>query len=68
MASDPKEIWLEPACCADPHSGRLWAEDNPFPECDDGVQPTRYIRADLAAPTPPLALVIALVRAKEAVS
>jgi hypothetical protein len=27
----------------------LWAEDNPFPECDDGVQPTRYIRADLAA-------------------
>jgi hypothetical protein len=49
MASDPKEIWLEPACCADPHTGRLWAEDNPFPECDDGVKPTRYIRGDLAA-------------------
>lgn len=50
---DPAEIWLEPECCADPRTGRTWAEDNPFPDCDEGRQPTRYVRADLAASTAP---------------
>lgn len=55
VVPDPEVIWLEPACCADPAHGRMWATDNPFPECDDGVQPAKYIRADLAAAPSPAA-------------
>src|SRR5690625_4430841 len=48
--ADPKEIYLEPACCADPYTGRTWAADQPWehsPECTDHQPATRYVRADL---------------------
>lgn len=47
---DHERIWLQPECCADPGSGRLWCQDNVFSgECDDGHEPTEYVRADLSA-------------------
>ena len=45
----PDIIWLEPSCCADPSHGRQWCEDDAFPVCEDGHEPVKYIRADLAA-------------------
>ena len=50
--ADPDAIWLEPSCCADPSHGRTWSEDLCFPVCEDGREPVKYIRADLAASTP----------------
>jgi hypothetical protein len=44
---DHEEIFLQPECCADPHSGRLWCEDDEPVECEDGKPWTRYIRSDL---------------------
>lgn len=49
LADDPREIFLQPACCADTYGeGRLWCEHATEVGCDDGAKPTRYIRADLA--------------------
>lgn len=48
--ADPKEIYLEPKCCADPYTGRTWATDQPWehsPECTDHQPATRYVRADI---------------------
>lgn len=49
--SDLREIFLQPECCADEHSGRLWCEDDAPVDCedDDGneIPWTRYVRADL---------------------
>lgn len=44
---DHPEIWLEPDCCAD-HAGvgRTWCQDDVY-DCEDGVEPTHYIRADI---------------------
>ena len=44
--SDPDEIWLQPACCADPEYGRLWAPDDPFehaPECEERLPAIHYV-------------------------
>jgi len=49
MSSDdaPKEIYLQPKCCASPEYGQLWCED-PNPEvCDDGKEWVKYVRHDL---------------------
>ena len=47
--ADPKEIYLQPTCCADNDEvGRLWCEDPDPEECDEGVPWTRYVRADVA--------------------
>lgn len=47
--SDPKVIYLEPECCADPIMGRMWcASDWPY-DCEDGKTWTKYILADLGA-------------------
>jgi len=48
--SDPKEIYLQPECCACPHEGRQWCEDDigsdwGDPDCD--AKAVRYIRADI---------------------
>jgi hypothetical protein len=46
----PKEIYLQPKCCADPEYGQLWCED-PNPEvCGDGKEWVKYVRHDLATP------------------
>lgn len=47
--SDPKEIYLQPECCADPETGRLWCEDPDPEDCEDGKHWARYVRADLIA-------------------
>lgn len=47
--ADPDAIWLEPSCCADPSHGRTWSEDLCFPVCEDGREPVKYVRTDLAA-------------------
>ena len=44
--SDPKEIFLQPECCAIPGEGRLWCEHDAPQSCTDGVPWTRYVRAD----------------------
>ena len=41
--SDPKVIYLGPACEADTGDGRTWAEDDPWPTCDCGHEPVRYV-------------------------
>jgi len=46
--ADHKEIYLQPECCADSETGRLWCEDDAPEECEDGKPWTRYIRADLS--------------------
>ncbi len=43
--ADHEYIWLEPECCAEDDTGRMWCQDPVF-ECDCGNQPTRYVRAD----------------------
>ena len=45
----PEHIWLQPDCCADPGTGRLWCQDNVFDDCDEGMPATEYIRVDIAA-------------------
>jgi hypothetical protein len=52
----PPAIWLEPTCCAETHGdGRRWSEDPCWEECDGHPeqQPTKYVRADLAARAQP---------------
>lgn len=41
--SEPKVIYLGPACEADTGDGRTWAEDNPWPDCECGHRPVRYV-------------------------
>lgn len=43
--SDPKVIYLGPACEADTGDGRTWAEDDPWPTCECGHKPVRYVLA-----------------------
>lgn len=45
--SDHPRIYLQPECCADPDSGRLWCKDPDPDSCDNGNSWTPYIRADL---------------------
>lgn len=48
QTEDHEAIWLQPACCADTdyeRTGRQWCEHNVF-QCEDGVEATKYIRAD----------------------
>lgn len=52
--TDPAEIYLSPPCCSDMvGEGRLWCENDEWPEGDCGTPEehrpaTRYVRADLA--------------------
>ncbi|WP_449106239.1 hypothetical protein [Pseudomonas mohnii] len=41
--SEPKIIYLGPACEADTGDGRTWAEDNPWPDCECGHRPVQYV-------------------------
>ncbi|EJM71630.1 hypothetical protein PMI29_01300 [Pseudomonas sp. GM49] len=41
--SEPKVIYLGPACEADTGDGRTWAEDNPWPDCECGHGPVQYV-------------------------
>lgn len=45
-SSDPEVIYLEPECCADLYTGRSWSSAKDWNECEEGFQPTKYIRAD----------------------
>jgi len=48
--SNPETIYLQPACEADPDTGRMWCEDDSPVDCEC-VPPckwTKYIRADKA--------------------
>jgi len=46
---DPERIYLQPVCCAEySHYGRLWNEHPVELGCDDGAQPTEYVRADIS--------------------
>jgi hypothetical protein len=54
--SGPERIYLEPECCIDPGTGRLWCEDDVF-ECEDGKHAVEYVRADIAAQTERAAVV-----------
>ena len=55
--SGPDRIYLEPECCADPSTGRMWCEDpDPVP-CEDGAAWTDYVRL-----TPELAALIEAIK------
>lgn len=41
--SEPKVIYLGPACESDTGDGRTWAEDNPWPNCECGHRPVQYV-------------------------
>lgn len=41
--SEPKIIYLGPACEAGTGDGRTWAEDNPWPDCECGHWPVQYV-------------------------
>ncbi|EJM73116.1 hypothetical protein [Pseudomonas sp. GM60] len=41
--SEPKVIYLGPACEAETGDGRTWAEDNPWPDCECGHRPVQYV-------------------------
>ena len=43
---DPEKIYLQPECCADSETGRLWCEHDVPEECPDGKPWTGYIRLD----------------------
>ena len=45
--TEPREIYLQPACCADPNVGRLWCEHDEPVECEEGVPWSRYVRGDV---------------------
>ena len=48
--SDYDRIWLEPACCADPETGRTWADEpRPADPCEHDAPWTEYVRADIPA-------------------
>ena len=51
ITDEHEMIYLEPACCAEPDEGRRWCQDADVFDCDDGVAPTRFIRADLVTMT-----------------
>jgi hypothetical protein len=51
--TDPKVIYLQPECCADPEVGRLWCEDDAPEDCEDGKPWTKYVLAARAAPVQP---------------
>lgn len=42
-------IWLEPECCACRETGRVWCEDNVWPNSDCEATGTEYVRADVVA-------------------
>lgn len=44
--SDPKVIYLGPACEAETGDGRTWAEDSPWPDCECGHRPVQYVHGD----------------------
>ncbi|MHC8300709.1 hypothetical protein [Pseudomonas sp. ZS1P83] len=41
--SEPKVIYLGPACEASTGDGRSWAEDNPWTDCECGHRPVQYV-------------------------
>lgn len=41
--SDPKVIYLQPECCADPYVGRLWCEHADPEDCEDGRRWAKYV-------------------------
>ena len=41
--SEPKVIYLGPACEAETSEGRTWAEDNPWADCDCGHRSVQYV-------------------------
>lgn len=41
--SEPKVIYLGPACEVGAGDGRTWAEDNPWPDCECGHRPVQYV-------------------------
>jgi hypothetical protein len=41
--SEPKVIYLGPACEAETGDSRTWAEDNPWPDCECGHRPVQYV-------------------------
>ena len=43
--SEYNDIYLEPECCADPDTGRMWCQD-PINDCDEGVEWTHYVLGD----------------------
>jgi hypothetical protein len=43
--SDPTVIYLQPECCADPDTGRLWCEDDAPVDCEEGAPWTKYVLA-----------------------
>lgn len=45
--SDPKVIYLQPECCADPELGRLWSETPGPVDCEDGKPWVKYTMADV---------------------
>lgn len=47
--TNPEIIYLEPECCSEEYS-RQWSDRaDCFDSCEEGVQPTKYIRADLCS-------------------
>lgn len=46
---DPRQLFLQPECCAADDTGRLWCEHDAPIDCEDGKPWVRYIRADLVA-------------------
>ena len=45
--NDHERIFLQPDCCADPDTGRLWCEDPSPEDCDQGTPWTEYVRRDI---------------------
>jgi len=45
--NDHERIFLQPDCCADPDTGRLWCEDPSPEDCDQGAPWTEYVRRDI---------------------
>ena len=41
--SEPKVIYLGPACEAETSEGRTWAEDDPWADCECGHRPVQYV-------------------------
>jgi hypothetical protein len=45
--SEPKVIYLGPACEASTGDGRTWAEDNPWPDCECGHRSVQYVLGEI---------------------